>query len=92
MLLSKLPMRMNAAQLFEEPLETIRIMPVPPTEVRLEIDFSIENFEVPISRSVIAEPRPSPDPDSATPVSFSVLVTSRLTASETLCVRKTLKP
>ena len=83
---------MNAALIIEEPVETIRIMPAPQSELRLEIDFSIDNFEVPIGSKPIAGRRRSPDPDCSTPVSLNLILTSRLTATETLCVRKILKP
>lgn len=92
MLLAKLVDKMNAALVIEEPLETIRIMPAPSIELRLAVDFSSESFEVPIlSNAVVASSR-SLSPDCATPVTFNLLLTCRLTATQTISVRKLLKP
>jgi hypothetical protein len=83
---------MNAALRIEEPVEMIRVLPAPPMELKIESAFSVETFEVPIRCNSAAESRRSPDPDGATPIFSDVIVTSRLTATETLCVRKMLKP
>ncbi len=83
---------MNLALVIEEPVEMIRVMPSPPTESRLDTTFEDENFEVSMCAGHIAGPKRSADPNSATKVCCDLLLTSRLTATETLSVRKILSP
>jgi hypothetical protein len=79
--------QMNAA-LRVEPVETSRLMPV----ITLEAAFATDSFEVPIQPGQIQSAQRPPESNSSTSAAFNLLVTSRLTATETLCVRKTLIP
>jgi hypothetical protein len=82
---------MNAALRIEEPVEMIRVMPAPRLTLKIECSFSVESFEVPIGFNPAVQPRQSANPEAARLFS-DVVVTSRITASDTLCVKKTLRP
>ena len=81
---------MNPAALIKSPLMKIRVVPTPEIERRLEITFESESFELPMLRA----PIPAKDfwPARTLPrVGPSVLLlTSKLTVTDTICVSKTV--
>ena len=83
---------MNVSLIKEKAAKTVRVLPALQIELRLEATFAAESFEVAIRHGRVSNAEPSPELNCVTSPMFDLLLTSKLTATESLTVSKSLKP